>query len=302
MFKIQNIENTHRLLDHFHIQGPRCSARIYPNLGGSLQEFILADQPIISGINIDNPESYWKTYSSAILFPFPGRVAHGTYHYNNNTYQLEVNETQRQNALHGLVYNKEFKLQSMDASTTEAQITFEYQSDGTLQGFPFLFQLELHYSFNSHGCTLKAKVINTDEQNFPFALGWHPYFFTNSVNHARVTYDASEAFITNASMIPIKSRIISNDSNQIIGNQHLDHAYLLNSPQTNFYTEAYTLSLSQKGSPQNYLQLFTPDHRQALAIEPMTALPNAFNNKHGLLELAPNASFECQWLLKLTYS
>ena len=38
--------------------------------------------------------------------------------------------------------------------------------------------------------------------------------------------------------------------------------------------------------PCQFLQLFTPPHRNSIAVEPMTCLIDAFNNKAGLTELA----------------
>jgi aldose 1-epimerase len=36
-----------------------------------------------------------------------------------------------------------------------------------------------------------------------------------------------------------------------------------------------------------YLQIYIPDNRQSIAIENLSAAPDAFNNKIGLLELEP---------------
>ena len=37
----------------------------------------------------------------------------------------------------------------------------------------------------------------------------------------------------------------------------------------------------------NFLQVFTPPHRQSIALEPMTCNIDAFNNQDGLKMLAP---------------
>ena len=37
-----------------------------------------------------------------------------------------------------------------------------------------------------------------------------------------------------------------------------------------------------------YLQVYTPDHRQSIAIENLSAAPDAFNNRMGLVTLEPD--------------
>jgi aldose 1-epimerase len=36
-----------------------------------------------------------------------------------------------------------------------------------------------------------------------------------------------------------------------------------------------------------YLQIYTPDHRQSIAIENLSGAPNSFNNGMGLIRMAP---------------
>jgi aldose 1-epimerase len=41
-----------------------------------------------------------------------------------------------------------------------------------------------------------------------------------------------------------------------------------------------------------YFQVFTPPHRESIALEPMTCNVDAFNNKNGLVTLASNETWE----------
>jgi len=49
-----------------------------------------------------------------------------------------------------------------------------------------------------------------------------------------------------------------------------------------------------------YLQIFTPDHRNSIAIENLSAAPDAFNNGIGLKVLEPNeaVNFSTQFRIK----
>ena len=105
MFKIKTIqtdlENVIVLKDS--ISGTR--ARIIPSYGASIDELVINNTKVITNLK---PLDYKKTYPSSILFPFANRINQGKYTYNGNNYNLECNENEASNALHGLVYNKSF--------------------------------------------------------------------------------------------------------------------------------------------------------------------------------------------------
>jgi aldose 1-epimerase len=42
----------------------------------------------------------------------------------------------------------------------------------------------------------------------------------------------------------------------------------------------------------NYVQIYTPPSRSSIAIEPMTCMPDAFNNRQGLVVLEPKQTLE----------
>ena len=105
MFKIKYARD----LNHLEVENSKnsCCAKIYLNDGGSLQELVLNNQHIIKDLS---PLTYKNTYASSILFPFANRIKDGTYEFDGNTYQFEINEKKLNNALHGLVYNKTFEV------------------------------------------------------------------------------------------------------------------------------------------------------------------------------------------------
>jgi aldose 1-epimerase len=49
-----------------------------------------------------------------------------------------------------------------------------------------------------------------------------------------------------------------------------------------------------------YLQIYTPDHRKSIAIENLSAAPDAFNNGMGLKVLSPNeaVTFTTKFVIK----
>lgn len=298
MFRINHIPSSKDTGFYFHISNSNISAKIYPNLGASIQELVFNDIQILSHCN-DNSTSYLEEYYNALLFPFAGRVEDGRYEHQKKTFQLDLNDTQHHNALHGLVYDKAFKCISKEVSSTHAAITFEYISSGSSHGFPFKFRLQPYYHFSEEGMQLHMKIENLDDISFPFQMGWHPYFRTKNINQDSIEIHSNKAYTTNKRLIPDEPQNFNPESIQPIGAQHLDTSYQLTAPFVHYKSHDYELTLELKNQDHHFLQLYTPEDRKSISIEPMTALPNAFNNGQGLQILQPNNSYQCQWHLNI---
>lgn len=52
-------------------------------------------------------------------------------------------------------------------------------------------------------------------------------------------------------------------------------------------------------SKENFLQLYTPDRQNIVAIEPMTGATDNFNNKIGLQTLQPNETYHVKWSIAI---
>jgi aldose 1-epimerase len=298
MFSIVYITPSKGNGNYFHIYNAKVSAKIYPELGASIQELIWNNTPIIQGFQ-NSKTLYMEHYHSALLFPFAGRIDAGKYQFQSQEFQLDLNDIHYQNALHGLVYDKHFKCTHKAATSTDASIVFEYSSSGHLHGFPFKFCLEVHYHFSEEGMQLAVKVNNIGTKTFPFCLGWHPYFITKSINQDTIEIHSNKAYATNERLIPTVITSFNPQNLQPIGTQHLDTSYRLAAPFIYYKSEDYELILKLKNQVNSFLQLYTPEDRKSIAIEPLTALPNAFNNKQGLQILKPNNTYQCQWHLNI---
>ena len=271
-------------------------AKINLNLGGSLQELTLKSKEIIKNLNT---LSYHKSYSSAILFPFTNRIENGKYSFNNIEYNLDLNENNI-NAIHGLVYNKKFKIINQECDNKFAAITIEYHEISQTKGFPFNYKLHLNYTLSSNSLNLKAKVFNTDLKPFPFTIGWHPYFYSSDLFNSFLDFSSSKKLVFNDKMIPSEIEEISLiDKKFQIKNKKFDDCYIINHKNLNFETPNYSINLNSS-SNKNYFQIYTPNELNAIAIEPMTGPSNSFNNNLGLKILNPNETYSIDWKIKLT--
>jgi aldose 1-epimerase len=239
-------------------------------------------------------QKYEDTYAAAILFPFANRIKGGSYYFNNKALQFECNEKGNKNALHGLVYNKKFQVIDQQIQTTSCAVTLLYQEKERSKGFPFLYDLTLKYTLEEHNITLSVHVNNTDVKAFPFTLGWHPYFASTDLYRSFLSFKSAQKIQFDANLITDKIVDFKAEVSHQIKNILLDDCYLLNDSCVKFSTPTHSILLDSDAK-ENYLQLYTPQNEQVIAIEPMSGISDSFNNKEGLQILQPTEGYKVKW-------
>lgn len=109
-------------------------------------------------------KKYWNR-TSPVLFPFVGAVKDKKYSFEGKTYQM---------GQHGFARDNEHKL----ISQTDSEIWFSFSSDdGTMEKYPFEFELQCGYKLHENTLTCMWKVINpSTEKELEFSIGAHPGF------------------------------------------------------------------------------------------------------------------------------
>ncbi|KEZ94321.1 aldose 1-epimerase [Nonlabens ulvanivorans] len=270
-------------------------AAISLNQGASLNELTIKGKPIIKDLF---PLKYEDTYASSILFPFANRIKDGIYTFNEKQYQIKTNHKEENNALHGFVYNKVFKIVSKKITEWEASITLEYEEFERSRGFPYTYKIQLTYILSENRLHLDVCVKNTDFKDFPFTIGWHPYFLSKDLYSSKVKFNCNKKVVLGNRMIT--TGIEEYPANEIlqIENKQLDDCFILNSNKIEFLTPEYNLEISST-SKNNFLQLYTPSKRNTIAIEPTTGISDSFNNKIGLDILESDMSYFIKWTILL---
>ncbi|WP_299667898.1 aldose 1-epimerase [uncultured Polaribacter sp.] len=295
MFRVDEIaENSFKFLELKNTKDGSM-ARISLSEGGRLQNLKFNAISLIEDqANFD----YKDSYASAILFPFVSRIENGAYTFNDKKYKFNCNQSDGKNALHGLVYNKEFKILEKKYSSNSCAVKIYYSEKNESQGFPFKYSMYLTYTLLKNELQLQVLVKNDDNKAFPFVLGWHPYFISDDLDSSYLNFKSDKKIMYDENLIT--KEIVSKKT---VGKFHieskqLDDCFVLEDNAVQFSTSKYHVQLSSN-SKENFLQLYTPKNRSAIAIEPMTGISNSFNNKIGLQVLAPNASHNLKWTLKL---
>jgi len=272
-----------------------CYAKIDLSLGGSLQELKLGNKTIIVS---ENEPNGGNKFMSSILFPFANRIENGKYRFNNRNFELYQNETDRQNALHGLVFDKAFNFLGESTFTDHASLFLYYEETMPTKGFPFKFRIALQYVLSENALELRAEIKNMDKDEFPFSLGWHPYFKSNDLYNSFLGINSNKKILVNEKMIPNGETEIKWKGFLKIEDKAFDDCFVLNTNTVEFKTPEYHVELVIS-SGENYLQLYTPNDRKSIAIEPQTAPANCFNSRIGLQTLSPNEVYRLSWKVNL---
>ena len=266
-------------------------AKLCLSQGGRIHHLVFNT---IEVIERTEPSIYRRNYDSAILFPFANRVKNGEYKFNDVSYILDCNEDGRNNALHGLVYDKMFECISEKLTSDFASITLRYKNDGKSKGFPFKYDIELHYKLSKNEISLTVNICNMGKKIFPFTLGWHPYFKSKNLQESSLNFKSNIMFEVDKYQIPFRIIDFNETMPFQLKDKKLDTGYKLESNQVEFLTPEYQIKI-KSNSNENYLQLYTPSESNSIAIEPMTGATDSFNNTIGLQTLSPNTNYNVEW-------
>ena len=270
-------------------------AQISLNQGGRLSSLVFEDIQVLADFEAS---TYENNYASSILFPFVNRIKDGKYTFNNSKYQLSCNEGDKNNALHGLVYNKTFVCTKKVLTLNDASVTLQYKDNGKHLGFPFKFNIELTYTLNKKGIILSVKIANKDKKNFPFSIGWHPYFYSKNLDNSTLNFSSNKKYVFDNQQIISGTTDLNIEMPFQLKAITLDDCYQLKTNEIYFSTPEYSFNI-ESTSKENFLQLYTPEVRNVIAIEPMTGAADNFNNEIGLQTLQPNETYNTKWLIAI---
>src|SRR4051812_49298825 len=110
-----------------------------------------------------------------VLIPFAGRIAEGRYRFEGRTFQLERNDKEGPNAIHGFVRALPWTIHDRSPHRCSFEIRLEaaeYES----RGYPFSLAFRLTYTLDHRGLTGSFLVRNAGHTSAPVGVGFHPYF------------------------------------------------------------------------------------------------------------------------------
>lgn len=270
---------------------------IVPGKGAGLMELQFGDDQLIDGYETDDELSENSGAKSMPLFPFPNRLAGGTYKWQGKTYEFPQTDSAGPNAIHGFGRDTAFKVIQKQMGENTAMITCRYEDPGHHPGYPFAFSVDMGFRIDDSGdFELEMSFTNRSDSPIPAGFGWHPYFrIAERVDDTVLQMPPCEKVEVDDHMIPTGKResFSAFEEAQPIGNFVLDNCFALEAEEgrievTLRHKDRHLRYWQQTGPNKfNFIQLYTPDGRSSIAIEPMTCNVDAFHNEDGLIALKP---------------
>lgn len=215
----------------------------------------------------------------AHLLPWPNRIADGRYSFDGVGHQLGINEVDRQTALHGLNAGFKWELVSHTAAAVTMRHTFHPE-----QGWPGVLTSTITHALTETGLEVTVRSSNDGAAPLPYGYGTHPYFAFEDIAEVELVLPFDRELLVDA------ERLLPQDLTQVtagfdfraprhLGDTEFDTAFT--GPTTSNWTvelRGPSHSVGVWGDASTpWVQVYTRPQRDAIAIEPMTCGPDAFN-------------------------
>jgi aldose 1-epimerase len=280
---------------------------VVTTLGAALRSYTVAGRAVLDGTGPGEPITAAR---GQLLVPWPNRIADATYRFAGQEYHLPVTEPSTGSASHGLVRKVVWEVQD------EAPDSVRLGVDVTPRpGYPFPLRTEVSYALGPDGLATRLATTNTGDRPAPYAAGAHPYFTagTELIDDLTVEVPAATWFPTDSRSIPTGREPVDGTPLDLrtprrLGERRIDNAYTDLSRDADGRARVrlaapggWTVTISMDAAC-THMQVFTGDHvpepsrrRRGIAVEPMTAAPDAFNSGDGLVTLEPGATHVAEW-------
>ncbi|MFF1634093.1 hypothetical protein [Leifsonia sp. NPDC058248] len=249
--------------------------------------------------------------SGAMLAPWPNRVDGAVWWQGEHRHELEVSEPELGNANHGLLAGSRFDVRHSRADAVELTAAIRRPA-----GYPFDLDVGVTYRLHDAGINVTTAVTNVGPAPAPVALGAHPYLRVGDAptEVLTLTLDASHAYRLDARHIPRERFDVTGTEWDLRGPTPVTSVPAHATFEREAATGRVVHTLSAPGGERvelsadpdyRWTQLYlAPDfpsaegHRLAVAVEPMTAPPNALRTGEGIHWLQPDETWRVAWGLR----
>ena len=279
--------------------------------GGGLHSLTVDGEPLV---HTYDPLGPVPDCAGSVLFPWPNRVRGGRWEHDGTEHQLEVNEPELGNANHGLVLDATFRVDSAGVESVTVSTVVEPRP-----GYPFEVSLSTTYTAEATGLRVDHTIGNRTAGPAPVALGTHPYVRVGTVptQDLCLTIPATRHLPVDATLIPVRDAAVDaavdlRDGQRLAGRE-LNTCYHGLEAEGDIYRHTLVAPDGRgvelwTDTSFAYVQVYVTDtfsdpvhgRTHAIAVEPMTAAPDALNSGRGLRWLAPGQSWALSWGLRAT--
>jgi aldose 1-epimerase len=282
--------------DQFEIAGGGYRA-VVTESGATLRVLEHDGRPLVRGFAEDEMSSAGRGQQ---LVPWPNRIRDGQYAFDGRELQLPLSEPARHNASHGLARWAAWTPEEHAGSSVSLGYRLMAQT-----GYPWTLDLHVLYDLSADGLTVTQTATNLSSRPAPYACGAHPYLTAGDgpVDGWELTLPASLRLVPDERQLPVGEEDVTGTPYDFrvarpVRDTVLDFAFgglerdgsgvattVVRDPATGLGAALWV----DRRHP--WVMVFTADEgwdppRQALAVEPMTAPPDAFRSGRDLVTLA----------------
>lgn len=283
--------------------------------GAGPSSLTLDGADLLEGYEVTGESAEAPFFANLVLAPWPNRTDGASFEYAGEHHQLELTEPGKNTALHGLVADRVWPV----TSTTSDSVTLEL-SVSDEPGWPWPFRLSVTYQVTDSGLQASFAMRNDAEEPMPAACGFHLY-----PSALGAPTDDCTLTVPDHTVLPLDVRglpagpeqddtvALPARDNRLAGAllDHCLHPTPGDTPPQFVLRRPDGAGVALTTSPElSWFQVFTPDAAagmpypgrpdgRAVAVEPMTAPPDALNSGVDLVVLEPGESLRCSWRVEV---
>lgn len=272
-------------------------------VGASLRSLRIGGLDVVPGYPEGMPT---PAAAGVVLAPWPNRVRDGVWRQQGQEHHLALTEPALGNASHGLLRFTAYRVLSRRRDRVTLGAVIYPQT-----GYPFHVASSVRYRVHANGLDVRHEMTAVGVDAAPVAVGAHPYLEIAGWDMADLLLqvDAERWYPTDSRKLPLDPVPVdaAHDlrSPRRVGDLDLDTCY---TDLARDDDDCVRVRLMAPGGPQvtlwggsgiRHVQVFTtsrfPGRALALAVEPMSAPPDALNSGVDLRWLSPGESWRTEW-------
>ncbi len=270
-----------------------------PSLGGALAGFSAAGIPLLREWN---GEASVRRMASYPLVPYSNRIANGRFDFDGQTRSLRLNFGDHPHPLHGLGWQREWKLEQTSEASAVMTLAHRPEQDGAAD-WPWAFDATQTFVLTGTSLTVTLAYHNLADSVVPVGLGWHPYFpRTLNGQDATLEFCADSVWMMDETALPSAMESIPEKWNyrqaRPLGRPALDNCFAMWHGEARIAWPGSGMAIRMSASEElGHLVVFTPAApADFFAVEPVSHANNAINLStptiHGMKEVATGATLE----------
>ncbi|HXC54183.1 MAG TPA: aldose 1-epimerase [Rhizomicrobium sp.] len=271
---------------------------LLPKIGGAVSRFAVDGSDVLRPA----PPGTTDVLQTACfaLVPFANRIAHGAFAFRGEAVRLKRNFGDHPHALHGQGWQNEWSVRAQTRDS--AVLAFAHGADA----WPWDYAAEQAFVLTPDSLRLELTLSNRSARAMPASLGFHPYF--PRTERSRLQAEIAGVWLSDATAIPTvkaqASHFLDLAGGAALGAApFVDHCHFGWKGAARIAQPENGRRLLLGASPElGFLHVFVPPNADFFCVEPVSAMPDAFNraaDESGLRVIAAGDSFRVAMTLSV---